>query len=117
MRSVGTRIITGSDKSYRRAMRRSVITPILLDASRRTHESPAPLSLIRPYYSATSNLGDDTGIASFALWENWPGTYRPHGPVSIGTGRQCHWILSMPIGSEWRPPPLSPFPQLEPQPL
>src|ERR1700730_16325351 len=86
------RIMTGNDKSYRRATLRSVITPILLDP-RSGHCPQRPFAdSFHPNCTAwlsTSSLiplilGDNTGIAGFALWQNWPGTYRPPGPYLNG---------------------------------
>ena len=39
--------------------------------------------------------GDDTGITSFALWENRSGTYRPPGPLARAGTEQARTCIRL----------------------
>src|ERR1700686_454165 len=55
---------------------------------------------------------DNTGIAFFKLWENCPGTYRPHGPCLALAVHGSNPIGLVLTGSESLPRP--PFLRLQP---
>src|ERR1700704_2579720 len=87
-------------------MRRSVITPILLDPP---HQAPITLAFDSPFVlnrifvgTCALILADDTGFIHLTLWENRTGTYSRPGPC-------LHWCLSGFTSYERPFPPTSPL--------